>query len=110
MLWHLLVALLYLRSITYFMERWKQAFVRERNRRLRQRQASSGGLELCRPSQKRPVAIFVFCCAAYVFAGGQAAAPVGANDKGLTLASKTKRLGKTVVYLKGESRTARCVL
>lgn len=50
-----------------------------------------------------------FCCAAFSLAVGQAAAPVGANDKGLTLASKTKRLGKTVVYLKGESRTARCI-
>lgn len=33
----------------------------------------------------------------------QAAAPASAGDKGLTLASKTTRLGKTVVYLKGMS-------
>ncbi|CAM9114708.1 unnamed protein product [Ectocarpus sp. 6 AP-2014] len=33
----------------------------------------------------------------------KAAAPAGASDKGLTLSSKTQRLGKTVVYLKGAS-------
>lgn len=33
----------------------------------------------------------------------KAAAPASAGDKGLTLASKTSRLGKTVVYLKGAS-------
>eukprot|EP00903_Cladosiphon_okamuranus_P013128 g12244.t1 len=33
----------------------------------------------------------------------KAAAPVGAGNKGMTLASKTQRLGKTIVYLKGAS-------
>ncbi|CAM9600201.1 unnamed protein product, partial [Hapterophycus canaliculatus] len=33
----------------------------------------------------------------------KAAAPASASDKGLTLSSKTQRLGKTVVYLKGAS-------
>ena len=36
----------------------------------------------------------------------KAAAPAGAGDKGLTLASKTSRLGKTVVYLKGACEDA----
>lgn len=37
----------------------------------------------------------------FVFTVEKAAAPASASDKGLTLASKTSRLGKTVVYLKG---------
>lgn len=52
--------------------------------------------------QKSFPSSFLLCGTLSFLAVGQAAAPVGANDKGMTLASQTKRLGKTVVYLKGE--------